>query len=98
VKDSIIVVTQPDDLTLPTGFSPNGDPYNETYVILGIDQHPNNTFIVFNRWGNIVYEVSGYNNEWAGTNQDGDDLPDGTYYVIFEADNRQFNSFVDLRR
>lgn len=98
VKDSIIVVTAPDDLTLPTGFSPNGDGSNDFYVILGIDQHPNNTFIVFNRWGNIVYEKSGYQNEWAGTSQDGDDLPDGTYYVLFEADNRQFNSFVDLRR
>ncbi|WP_306640204.1 choice-of-anchor L domain-containing protein [Sanyastnella coralliicola] len=98
VKDSIIVVTQPDDITLPTGVSPNGDNANDTYVILGIDQHPNNTFKVFNRWGNIVYEKQNYANEWNGVNSDGEDLPDGTYYVVFEADNRQFATYVDLRR
>ncbi|MFT4678474.1 MAG: gliding motility-associated-like protein [Flavobacteriales bacterium] len=97
-KDTIIVLTQPDDLTLPTGLTPNGDGLNDFYVILGVAEHPNNTFIVFNRWGNIVYEKAGYNNEWYGQGKDDQALPDGTYYVIFEADDRSFNTFVDLRR
>ncbi|MEO0403851.1 MAG: gliding motility-associated C-terminal domain-containing protein, partial [Bacteroidota bacterium] len=80
------------------GLTPNGDSANDTYVILGIDQYPDNTFKVFNRWGNIVYEKSGYQNEWAGTNQDGEDLPDGTYYVVFVSGEREFATYVDLRR
>jgi gliding motility-associated-like protein len=98
VKDTLIVLIQPFDLTLPNGLSPNGDGLNDYFVILGVEEHPDNVFIVFNRWGNIVYEKSGYNNEWYGQNMDGNALPDGTYYVIFEADDRTFNTFVDLRR
>lgn len=98
VKDTVIVLTQPDDLTLPTGLSPNADGSNDFYVILGVAEHPDNVFKVFNRWGNLVYEKTGYNNEWYGQGVNDQDLPDGTYYVIFEADDRSFNTFVDLRR
>ena len=97
-KDTVIVLTAPDDLTLPTGISPNGDGANDTYVILGISEYPNNMFKVFNRWGNIVYEKQNYANEWAGTNNDNEALPDGTYFIIFEASERQFATYVDLRR
>ena len=98
MKDTTFVLTQPDDLTLPTGVSPNGDNANDTYVILGISEYPVNQFTVFNRWGNIVYEKANYQNEWDGRNNDGEELPDGTYFIVFEAAERQFSTFVDLRR
>lgn len=99
IKDTLIVLIQPDNIILPTGFSPNGDGINDNYVIPGLDQHPENTFKVFNRWGNIVYNVTNYNNEWFGQNNSGEPLPDGTYFVIFESSrDMQLNSYVDLRR
>jgi gliding motility-associated-like protein len=97
-SDTTIILTQPSDLLLPTGLSPNGDGLNDGYVILGLEGYEKNTFKVFNRWGNLVYEKTNYANEWKGTNQDNEDLPDGTYYVIFEASGRSFNTYVDLRR
>lgn len=97
-KDTVIVVVGPDDLTLPTGFTPNGDGANDNYIILGIDLHPVNTFKVFNRWGNLVYEKANYQNEWDGRNNSNEELPDGTYFVLFEASDRQFGTYVDLRR
>lgn len=96
--DTTIVITSPEDLTLPTGLSPNGDNQNDFYVILGIDGYPVNTFKVFNRWGNLVYDKTNYNNEWFGQNNNGEPLPDGTYFVTFEAGSRQFGTYVDLRR
>lgn len=98
VIDTIITLTEPFDLTLPTGLSPNGDGNNDTYIILGVELHPTNTFQVFNRWGNLVYDRANYQNEWDGTNNDGETLADGTYYVIFLADDREFQTYVDLRR
>lgn len=98
VKDTLIVVIGPDDLTLPTGFTPNGDGANDNFVILGVDLHPVNTFKVFNRWGSLVYEKNNYQNEWDGRNNDGEELPDATYFVLFEASGRQFATYVDLRR
>lgn len=67
----------------PTGFSPNGDGDNDNYVIQDIDQYPNNTFTVVNRWGAEVYSASPYNNEWDGT-RNGNALPDGTYFFVLD--------------
>jgi gliding motility-associated-like protein len=38
---------------------------------------------IYNRWGNIVFETNGYNNDWQGT-FDGKTLPFGTYYYTFD--------------
>jgi gliding motility-associated-like protein len=95
-----------DTLELPTGFSPNGDELNPAYVIHGIDKYPYNTFKVFNRWGNEVYSKENYRNlpfnqaDWYGQNNDGKDLPEGTYFVILIIKNSDIrkNTYVDLRR
>jgi len=96
--DTTIVLTGPQELQLPTGITPNGDNYNDNYIILGLDQYPKNTLKVFNRWGNLVYEKKNYDNSWNGKNNDGDELPEGTYYVVFDASSKSLNTYVDLRR
>ncbi|MBK7850667.1 MAG: gliding motility-associated C-terminal domain-containing protein [Bacteroidetes bacterium] len=89
------------DLDLPTGFSPNDDTYNDGYEIRGIEGYPLNTFRVFNRWGNEVYTKENYvNTDWKGQNNSGEDLPEGTYFVILTIKNSDIkkNTYVDLRR
>ena len=91
------------DLDLPTGFTPNSDTYNDDYDIHGIENYPQNTFMVFNRWGNEVYKKDNYvNHDWKGDNNSGHPLPDGTYYVILiinDGNNKLTrNTYVDLRR
>ena len=104
--DTVIITVKPpeecneDTLQMPTGFSPNGDGPNDYFVIHGLIHYPDNQFKVFNRWGNLVYEKKNYNNEWDGTNNSGDKLPDGTYFVIFESTNltTPLSGYVDMRR
>jgi len=72
---------------IPEGFSPNGDGINDNFVIIGIENYPNNTIIIFNRWGDKVFEASPYINTWNGTNgfglkMGGDQLPVGTYFYL----------------
>ncbi len=91
------------DLDLPTGFSPNGDLFNDGYLIRGIEaaKYRGNYFRVFNRWGNEVYFKEDYQNtDWMGQNKNGDDLPEATYFVILEIKNTNIikNTYVDLRR
>jgi len=71
----------------PDGFTPNGDSYNNTYVI----DHSTNLkieFEVFNRWGNSVYKNSDYQNDWDGKGTGsflGQELPTGTYFCTCKA-------------
>lgn len=99
IGDSI-VVTQPDSLEMPTGYTPNNDGYNDGFIVHGIDNYPDNYLTVINRWGNVVFEQANYNNTWKGESSAGLALPDGTYFVILEVRgiNVVLKSYVDIRR
>ena len=89
-----------DDLTIFSGFSPNGDGVNDVFTILGIDQFPNNEVWIYNRWGNEVFRTKAYTNEngWDGT-WDGKNLPDGTYfYCIDDGEGSRFTGYGQIHR
>jgi gliding motility-associated-like protein len=90
-SDVIVVVDNCDslDFFIPEGFSPNNDGINDLFVIRGIQFFPNNNLLIFNRWGNKVFEANGYLNTWDGTSSFGitvgtDELPVGTYFYILD--------------
>jgi gliding motility-associated-like protein len=93
-------LTDPDGLAMPTGFSPNGDGANDAYVVQGLDGYSSRQLIVFNRWGNVVYESPNYANNWTGENNEGEQLPNGTYFVILRLNEgaETHQNYVDLRR
>lgn len=68
----------------------NDDGLNDVFVFDILEQNPNdfvnNEFIVFNRWGDVVFNTKPYNNDWGGTNNNGKPLPEGTYYYILRLD------------
>jgi gliding motility-associated-like protein len=79
----------PIDFNIPEGFSPNGDGINDVYVIRGIENYPDNSLTIFNRWGNKVLDKSPYPNDWtgkltSGIKLGGDELPAGTYFYILD--------------
>ena len=81
-----------------TGFSPNGDGVNEHFTFVGIEDFPNNTLRVYNRWGNEVLVAPSYNNTWEG-DWLGKALPDGTYFWLLEIDNEEpLSGFVQINR
>ncbi len=73
-------------INLPNAITPNGDGLNDQLVfeqlLDGGQQYPNNELIIFNRWNDIVFRARPYLNDWRGTNQSGQELPQGTYYYI----------------
>ena len=78
-----------DDPIIPNAITPNGDALNEFLFFWHLEtpeEYPNNELIIFNRWGDIVYEAMPYNNDWNGTNRNGDKLVEGTYYYILRLD------------
>ncbi|RMG83544.1 MAG: hypothetical protein D6714_09510 [Bacteroidetes bacterium] len=73
---------------VPSGITPNGDGVNDEFVVVeGLEfLYPDNRLMVFNRWGDVVYEAHPYKNDWNGTGQGNKELPSGTYYYILTLD------------
>jgi gliding motility-associated-like protein len=74
-----------DDIGETQVITPNEDGKNETLIFDYLDKYPDNAIVIFNRWGQRVYDAKPYpNNEmdgWHGK-YNGKPLPAGTYYYI----------------
>lgn len=74
---------EPVKLEIPNVFTPNGDGYNDYFVIKGIENCGKRQLIVRNRAGHIVYRNNNYENTWEGS-----DCPNGVYtYQFFYSSN-----------
>ena len=95
VKDPCDFNDAPDscDLIVNNYLSPGNDNLNEYFNIQGIEKYPNNSVEIYNRWGVLVYNVDGYDNdskafrgisEGRATVNQSAELPDGTYFYILK--------------
>lgn len=80
-----------DCLEVHTGFTPNGDGVNETWHIPCIDWFPESEVTIYNRWGQVLFQATAYQNDWGGL-VNGRPIPDGTYFYTL-----QLNSETDKR-
>jgi gliding motility-associated-like protein len=69
---------------VPKGISPNNDTYNDTFDLTGLDVKK---ISIFNRYGQEVYSLNNYTNQWHGQGSNGDELPTGTYFYALERKN-----------
>ncbi len=95
-----VTVTVIEPIAVPNTFTPNGDGYNDTWVILRINLYPSAKVSVYDRWGQRVLNEVGYQNDWDGTFL-GKALPPATYYYIIElntdaSDDGVYNGFIEL--
>ncbi|SOD14395.1 conserved repeat domain-containing protein/gliding motility-associated C-terminal domain-containing protein [Pedobacter xixiisoli] len=73
------------NIKVPNVITPNGDGKNDVLKIKGIELYKENSFAIFNRWGNEVFRSSGgYQNNWNG-----DGLSEGTYYYVLKLVSRE---------
>ncbi len=83
------------ELEIYNAVSPNGDELNDTFKIQYIDLLPDtqkNKVTIYNRWGSKVFEVENYNNTtnvFKGFNDNGNELPSGTYFYKIAFDGRK---------
>ncbi|MDZ7737945.1 MAG: gliding motility-associated C-terminal domain-containing protein [Bacteroidales bacterium] len=85
---------------IPGGFSPGGDAINDVFEIRGIE-NTENTLVITNMAGAVVYRTGNYRNDWRGTGMDGGDLPEGTYYyflTIRSPVNETYSGYVVIKR
>ena len=103
--ENVLVDVTCDTLSVPGGISPNGDGYNEFLVITDIENYPGNRLRIFNRWGNIVYDKTDYDNSWNGNSNvnstlKGETLTEGTYFYVLDLniDRPPYTGFIVLKR
>lgn len=73
------------DLIIPTTFSPNNDGINDIFEIVGIENYPNNYIRIYDRWGQEVFQKTGYSlsKAWKGES-DGKEVATGVYFYTIE--------------
>jgi len=73
--------------------TPNGDGLNDVFVIRGIENFPENTLRIYNRWGVEVWSADGYGQEGVFFRGESNGravidqdrlLPVGTYYYVLD--------------
>jgi gliding motility-associated-like protein len=104
-KDSVFVDIKIDPscgIENSNTISPNGDGVNDEWVIDGIAAFPQNSVLIYNRWGDIVFEAQNYDNvnvKWVGEQLNGDDAISGTYfYQINLTDGPSYSGWIELMR
>jgi len=75
-KDSLLAVI----CEFPNVFSPDGNAVNDLYT-LQLRNIKKLNIQIFNRWGNVVREYDGVTDTWDGTDQHGEPLSEGVYFV-----------------
>jgi trimeric autotransporter adhesin len=78
---------------VPNAFSPNGDGHNDVLKVNGICLQTM-TFMIFNRWGEKVFETNDQSVGWDGTYK-GDEMNTGVFVYRLEGktyDGKAFSS------
>lgn len=94
------------DISVFNAISPNGDSKNEVFIIQSIDVLPDankNRVTILNRWGDVVFEVSNYNNTdrvFKGIGNNGQELSTGTYFykIEFSSGRKTQTGYLSLMR
>ncbi|WP_162558761.1 gliding motility-associated C-terminal domain-containing protein [Robertkochia solimangrovi] len=99
----------PDEST-KYGISANGDGINDYWKIVGLEMYPHNMVSIYNRWGELVFEIKGYDNDSKVFNGEanrltglgGGKLPEGTYFYNITIDEphniTDLKGFIVLKR
>ena len=94
------------------GFSPgygfknsDGKLLDEVYWIEGIEYEPDFTLTILSGWNTLVYFYHGSGDQWTGWDgkgnqfdNNGKDMPEGTYYYILEVKGQKLTGTILLRR
>ena len=86
VTSSVWLTYCPQDVYIPNAFSPDGNGINEFFVpVTGGNVLLDYYMIIYNRWGQKVFESNDYHTGWNGT-LNGNESPSGlyTYLIMFK--------------
>jgi len=89
-----IIISAEISVFIPNAFSPNNDLMNDTFFpIISSEAFENYEFLIFDRWGLLVFSSTTYSETWDGTYK-GEYAPIDTYtYKLFFKELNSVNEF-----
>lgn len=102
-KVTIIVLFPKIEYKFPNIFTPNGDGENDHFHVIDPKYIKSFEVVVFNRWGNVVFESQKFNFQWNGkVDNSGSQCTEGTYFykatlTDMNDETIQEHGFVDLK-
>lgn len=95
----IIRVLPNDELIFYNTFTPNNDGINDVFYIANLEQYPDNSLTIYNRYGQKIFFQRGYKNDWDGT-INGEQVPTGTYFYVLDTgtDKGAYKGHVNIIR
>jgi gliding motility-associated-like protein len=67
-------------IVVPNIITPNGDGSNDLFKIKNSEDYDRMELQIFNRWGNLIYENTDYQDNWNGVDMNGVPLSEGVYF------------------
>lgn len=82
---------------IPKFFSPNGDSFNDVFIIQGLEFFTTVEVQIFDRYGMLIKQSSSTSFTWDGS-FNGQTLPSSDYWYLITTDERQFKGHFTLKR
>ena len=98
-----LAITSVTVIDYPKFFTPNGDGYNDTWNIAGINAQPNAQIFIFDRYGKLLKQISPTGDGWNGT-FNGHNLPSADYWFTVKyiepnsGDKKEYSAHFALKR
>lgn len=85
------------ELFIPNVFSPNADGINDGFLVeySGSQAY---SVTIFDRWGVQVFQTNNKTQAWLGTDQAGEEVPEGTYFYLVKIRDKEYTGSVTLVR
>ena len=99
-KDKVIILQYTFvEFEIPTGFTPNGDQANDSWIIDrpggGLEEMDDAIISVYDRRGVLVYRTRGFERPWDGT-MNGEALPADTYFYTIDLQLRNRKTYKGI--
>ena len=82
-EDTAFVIKSMTSECIPNVFTPDGNDINDTWSLEDAFLFTDSEIRVYGRYGKLLFQ-SADNHAWDGTNEKGDDVPDGVYFYSID--------------
>lgn len=99
VPSNVVCVDNCPIYFLPNVFTPNGDGINDVFTpLLPYKFVDSIEFLIYNRWGNLVFQTSDPMLNWDGTDQEsGKPVVDGVYFYACKVYSKRLSGLEETR-